>query len=205
MQPATSSDGSSRVPRSVRALRWILYGLLLLSATLTLAGLPELQREVAAGRWPRAALALPAVLLGLFIVGYAAYRFTLVRAGRYPAGKALVQVGLMLLVLGVVGSVILDRARPAPGPTKRVDFTRMLASPDPEARAMAAELLRHRPRDVATPHVERLCQLVEDPAADVRREAHATLVQLAGKDAGGEGAGAGDRWRDYWREYGFVP
>lgn len=201
--PAAGSTGEGRLPRSVRALRWILFGLLLLSTVLTLVGLPELQREVAAGRFPRAALAVPPAFLALFIVGYAAYRFVLVRAGRYPAGKALVQLGLMMLVLGVIAGIALERGQPAAG-DRPVDLGRALASADPDARAMAAELLRHRPREVGLAQVARLVELLDDPSAEVRRQARAALVQLAGEDVAGEGRDAPGRWRAYWRERGAL-
>jgi len=195
------SGGGGKLPPFVRSLRWILFALLLVSAALTLVGLPELQREVAAGRWPRAALALPPSLLAVFILGYAAYRFALVRAGRYPAGKALVQLGLMLLVLGVIAGIALERGRPAPA-DGAVDLGRALASTDPDGRAMAAELLRHRPRPTALAQVPRLIELLSDPSPVVRREARATLVALAGQDVGGDGADAPSRWLAYWRERG---
>lgn len=196
-------EGGPRVPPFVRSLRWILYGLLLACAALTLVGLPELQAAVAQGRWPRATLALPPTFLAVFIVGYGAYRFALVRAGRYPAGKALVQLGLMLLVLGVVASVALDRGRPpAASP---VDLARALASGDADARAMAAELIRYRPREAALPRVPKLLDLLGDPSVEVRRQARATLVALAGTDAGGDGPDMGDRWRAFWRSRGAVP
>jgi hypothetical protein len=54
--------------------------------------------------------------------------------------------------------------------------------------------------------VPRLVQLVDDPSPEVRRQARASLVALAGTDAGGEGAGARARWRAWWRERGVdVP
>ncbi|WP_248356209.1 HEAT repeat domain-containing protein [Anaeromyxobacter oryzae] len=187
----------------MRTLRWVLFGILAASAALTLVGLPELQRAVAAGRWPPAALALPPAFLAVFIVGYAAYRFVLVRAGRYPAGKAFVQLGLMLLVLGVVAGIARERGRPPVA--SPVDLARALTSSDADVRAMAAELLRHRPRAAALPQVPRLVDLLADPELAVRDQARETLVALAGSDAGGEGPGAADRWRAYWREQGVLP
>lgn len=205
MSPAATGDGrGARVPALARALRWILPALLLASAVLTLAGLPELQRAVAAGHWPRAALALPPALLTLFILGYAVYRFTLVRAGRYPAGKALVQLALMVLVVAVVGGIALERGQP-PGASAPVDLARALSSGDADVRAMAAELARHRPREVVEPLVPRLVELAADPAPEVRRQARASLAALAGADAGGDGPDAPARWRAYWEERGLIP
>jgi hypothetical protein len=180
-------------------MRWILFVLLLLAAALTFVGLPELQRAVASGRWPRAILLGPPAILSLFIVGYAGYRFVLVRAGRYSAGKALVQVGLMMLVLTVVVGLVWERGH-APPSDRIVDLARPLGSGDPDARAMAAELVRYRPPEVATRLVPRLIELLDDPSPEVRRQAHDSLVALAGADPGGVGSGAAARWRAYWRE-----
>lgn len=199
MSPATR-DGLGRTPGWIRALRWIVLALLLVSAALTLLALPELRDAVAAGRWPRAALALPVAIIGLFIVGYAVYRFALVRAGRYSAGKALVQLGLMLLVLGVIGGIALERGREGDAGVEPVDLGAALHALDADMRAMAVELVRHRPREVAVRHVDRLIELLDDPAPEVRRQAHATLVALAGADVGGDDADAAERWRAYWRE-----
>jgi hypothetical protein len=201
MSPATR-DGAVRSPPLVRTLRWVLYALLIVAAALTLVGLPELQREVAAGRFPSGTLAIPPAVLAIFIAAYGAYRFVLVRAGRYPAGKAFVQVGVMVLVLGVVAGLALDRRRvPAAEP---VDLGRALGSPDAGVRAMAAELLRHRSPETTAAQAGRLVELLGDPSAEVRHQAHETLVVLAGKDVG-DGPGAADRWRAHLRTAGLLP
>lgn len=185
----------AQTPPGVKTARWVLFGLLIASAALTLFGVPELQRAVAQGRWPPIALAVPPALLGVFIVGYAAYRIALVRAGRYTAGKAMVQVAVMLLVLGVVAGVVLvPSERPAPG-SAPLSLRQPLASPDPDVRALGAELARHRPREEALAIAPRLAELLDDPSPEVRRQAHLSLVAIAGGDVGGEGPGASARWR----------
>ncbi len=191
-----------RLASAVRAARWILFALLLASAALTLFGFPEIQRAVAAGRWPPLAVILGAALLAVFAVGYAAYRLVLVRAGRYPAGKALVRIAIMAAVVGVVVGLL--RAPPdgrAPG-QGTVDLERPLLSSDPEVRALAAEVARHRPRAQALLVVPRLVALLEDRTPEVRRQARLSLVALAGRDVGGDGPDAPARWRDYWRDAG---
>lgn len=201
--PARASR--ARTPRAVRAGRWILFGLLLSAAALTLFGPPELSRAFAGGRWPSAARAIPVALLGLFAVGYAAYRIALVRAGRYPAGKALVRIVLMGVLVGVVAGLLRtppDGARPGEGPVR---LARPLASADPEVRALAAEVVRSRPREEALAHVDRLVELLSDRSPEVRRQAERSLVALAGHDAGGEGPGAAERWREYWRAARAAP
>ena len=189
----SAPNGASRpwIPASARVLRWALAVLLAICAALTVAWLPELRSEVLAGRWPRGVLAVPPALLALFICGYAAYRLMLVRAGRYPAGKALAQLGLMLLALGVVTGVALDVRAP---PVRGNPLLRALRSGDAEVRAMAAELARHRPPEVARTLAPRLAELLGDPDPQVRREAHLSLVALAGEDLG-DGPEAAARWR----------
>lgn len=183
---------SRRTAGLVRALRWILWAVLFAAVFATLQGLPAL-RAANAGRLPASLAAVPAVLIALFIVGYAVYRFTLVRAGRYPAGKAMVQIALMSLVLALV--VRGTGERDASGGVDRpVDLSRALASNEPELRALAAEVVRGRPRPEGIRHAERLIVLLADPAAEVRRQAHASLVALLAQDLG-EGSGAEARWR----------
>jgi hypothetical protein len=200
MATGTKDGGNGRIPASIRSLRWILFALLFAAAVLTLVGVPELARSVAVGGWPRAAIAVPLAVLALFIAGYAGYRFVLVRAGRYSAGKALVQVGLMVLVLGVIAGAVIELAQAyrVERTGTPIDLAAPLRSATPEVRAIAAELARHRPRESAVRLVPRLIELLEDPSPVVRREAHASLVALAGRDLGAEGPDAVERWRRHW-------
>ena len=198
------AEGTSQpagLPGFVRALRWILFALLFASAAGALLVLPALDRG--AGRPPAVAISAVAALLAVFVVGYGAYRFALVRAGRYSAGKTFVQLGLMLAILGVVLGLSMERARDA-GPAGPVDLRRPLASSDPVARALAAELARHREPGEAIGYVPRLVELLGDDSPEVRRQARASLTALAGADAGGAGPDAARRWREYWRDRG-VP
>lgn len=190
-------------PRFVRALRWVLFALLLASAG-TLLVLPSLERGGARPPWGLVAAAWG--LLAVFVVGYAAYRFALVREGRYSAGKAFVQLGLMLAILGVVAGLSMDgwRAGAAARAAGEVALARPLASPDPDVRALAAEVVRCRPRAEGLRHAARLVELLEDPSPEVRRQAHASLVALLGADAG-EGAASVPRWRERLRAAGVGP
>jgi hypothetical protein len=187
------------VPSAIRALRWVLLVVLAVTAAASILGLPR----AAQGGWPSWARLLPVALLALFVAGYAAYRFALVRAGRYSAGKALVRVGVMLLLLGVIASIALERPSPA-SPGRGLDLAGPLASEDPVARALAAELARVRPAEEGRRHLARLAALAEDPSAQVRSEARASLDVLVGADAG-EGAGATGRWLALCRERGLLP
>jgi hypothetical protein len=186
---------------AARSARVVLYLLLLGAAAAALLVPPGAGGGEGPGRRPE--LLLAPILLGAFAVGFTAYRYTLVRAGDYHAGKAFVQVGLLglVLVLFVPGSV--ERWK-ASGATQPVDLTRQLRAADPEARAMAAELARHRSPEDARRYVPRLVLLLEDPSAEVRRQAADSLVALAGHDAGGDGPEATQRWRAYWAERGVA-
>jgi hypothetical protein len=186
------------IPGSIRALRWVLLALLFAAAAASLLGLPG----AAQGGWPGATRLVPVLLLVLFVGGYAAYRFALVRAGRYSEGKALVRVGLMVVLLGVIASISLERT---PGPIATgVDLAAPLTSQDPAVRALAAEVLRTRPPQEAQRHVARLLALLDDPASEVRREARASLGVLTGSDAG-EGQDATARWRELCQARGLLP
>jgi hypothetical protein len=173
-----------------------VVALLAVSTVLTLAWLPSLRAGVASGRWPRVVLAVPPTLLGTFICGYAVYRFALVRAGRYRAGKALAQLGLMLLALGLVAGVALD---PGPAVPQRGRLERGLRSGSPDVRALAAELARYRAADRVRPLIPLLVELLDDADPEVRREAHTSLVAITGEDLG-QGEGASARWRARFRE-----
>lgn len=188
-------------PGSVRPVRIALYLLLLAASLVCVFGLPSLEQSVREGRRSPWVLVVAPALLATFIGAFAFYRFRLVRAGRYHAGKAFVQVGLMVLALGLVLPTSLDRYRAA-GTVRPVDLSRHLASGDAEARAMAAELVRHRDRADALRYVPRVVELLADDSAEVRRQARASLVSLAGRDVGGEGAGAAERWRTFWESQG---
>src|SRR5512133_2980547 len=148
-QPRTS------LRRRLHAARLVLYFLLLASAAVTLIGAPVLEQAVREGRAPRLSLVASPALLAVFILLFATYRFALVRAGRALAGKAFVQVGLMVLVLSLVLPGSLERWRSA-GTIRPVELSRHLSAPDAETRALAAELARHREPADAIRYVPRL-------------------------------------------------
>lgn len=196
-------EAEGRALAFLRPVRPLLYGLLLAAAVLALTGVPYLEPAVREGRASPLVLMIAPALLAAFIVLFSVYRFALVRAGRYHAGKALVQVGFTVAALALVLPGSLERYRAA-GTVRPVDLTRQLASGDPEARAMAAELARHRAPADALRYVPRLVALVDDPSPEVRRQARASLAALAGVDAGGEGPAAAGRWRTWWQERGVA-
>lgn len=190
---AEEKEVSRWVVGLVKSLRWVLWILLLASVVASLEGLPALRDAAREGRLPTGLTLVPVVLMGAFIVGYGVYRFTLVRAGRYPAGKAMMQIALMSLFLALLVRWAGDRELPVAD--RPVDLGRALSAGEPDLRALAAEVVRARPRAEALPHAERLIALLSDPSPEVRRQAHASLVALAGRDLG-EGAASAGRWRD---------
>jgi hypothetical protein len=188
---------------TLRKARVAAYVLLFAAAAVTLFGEPIIEQAVREGRAPRAALVIAPALMAIFIALFAVYRFALVRMRRYHAGKAFVQVGLMVLVLALALPGSLERWRLA-RTVRTVDLGRHLDAADAEERAMAAELTRHRDRADALRYVPRLVELLDDPSPEVRRQARASLVALAGSDPAGDGADAPERWRAWWKTRGVA-
>ncbi len=116
--------------------------------------------------------AAPWVFL-LFALGFAAYRLALVAAHRYSPFKAFFQVLItavffMLLLPVQWGEVT---ARPATG------LPALLRDPNARVRLLAAEVARYRQDASVAPQ---LVKLLDDPSAEVRQEAHRSLVALNG-------------------------
>src|SRR5512137_1888674 len=98
--PSTPSPRED-LPTAVPYLRWTLFAILLAASGAALIGLP---RAEAAG-WSIWLRLVPVMLLVLFVGGYATYRYSLVRAGHYSAGKALVRVGALVLLTGAIAGI----------------------------------------------------------------------------------------------------
>jgi hypothetical protein len=149
-----------------RALGVVLYLLLAVALAVALLGdrlgLPAALRDAAP------------VAFGLFLVIFALYRFTLIRAGRYPFGRALYQVGAGVMLL----AVLFHRAPPA-APAQAEDLSALLESGDPLVRRLSCELARYRPGGAAVR--ERVKAHAEgDAEAPVREECRRSLQALAG-------------------------
>ncbi len=155
----------------IRPLRFLSWALLASAVAVTAFGLPDgVAARMASGAWPRLLHHLPAAVFGAFLLGFSVYRFALVRAGRYHAGKAFLQVGLGALVLAYMVATGVERdraaahagegvARPA-----AVDLAPLLTHAQPEVRAVACEALAHRPTgDPARPLARRLAGTDPDP------------------------------------------
>lgn len=154
------------------ALAGALYLLLAGSAVLALGArrFPGLLPE-------RLELAAPTVFL-VFLICFAFYRLALVRARKYPAFKAFFQIGaaaLFLMLLLPSGKNRYERA---------VDeLETLLSDSNPHVRALAAEVARHRPDGAK--YGPSLVRSLRDADAQVREEAHRSLVRLSGGDLGG--------------------
>lgn len=155
------------------ALAGALYVLLVASAALAL--------------WVRGAPARPPAMVVqaapwvffLFVVVFALYRFGLVRARRYPAFKAFFQVGagLLFFMLLLPG----NRMGLAPQAVES-DLAVLLKDANPQVRALAAEVARHRADGKTL--APALVAALEDRDPRVRAEAHRSLVALTGEDLG---------------------
>jgi hypothetical protein len=184
----------------VRILRPALYALLVASALLTFwAGGSIGGRQLGV----REARAAP-ILFGIFLVVFAVYRLALVRAKKYPAATGLFQIGLgaLVWVLLLPGS----HERLAAGREPARDNVEIyLSSPQPQLRALAAELAgyRNEPARYAGPLIERL----SDADPHVRESSRAALVRMSGGDAapGASGTAAQAQWRAFARDHGWIP
>ncbi len=121
-----------------------------------------------------------------FVLGFAAYRFSLVAAGRYSAFKAFFQIfvaALFFLLLLLPGSPFVKHRSTLP-------MEVLLRDPDARIRALAAEVAGFR-RDV--PSASLLIRLLSDPSAEVRTQAHEALVRL---NEGGDLGPSVAAWKD---------
>ena len=182
----------------VQFLRPALYVLLVVSAFLTFWAGGDI-----------AGLALPALLRGaapvvfaVFVVVFAIYRISLVRARQYPAMTGLFQVGLTMLIWVLLFPSTRRLIMPARG---RDDVAALLTSADPRVRSLAAEVAGYRAD--GSHYAARLIDRLDDADPRVRASARASLVKIAGIDAapGEEGAPAMEKWRTLARQRGWMP
>lgn len=147
------------------------------------------------GRFPEQLEALAPWVFLTFVILFGAYRFALVRAGKYPAFKAFFQVGAGVIFF----TLLLPNARDLyEAPREQRELVGLLSHPEARVRAMAAELVRHRPeaRQLAPALVDSL----RDEDAQVRREAHRSLVEIHGTDLGSpDSAGGTEAWEKQFR------
>lgn len=146
------------------ALGAVLYGLLAISLAVALLGE---RAPLVPQPWTAAA----PIAFALFLALFATYRFVLIRAGRYPFGRALYQVGAGLLFL----AVLLHRS-PTVVPARSDALPVLLQNADPLVRRLGCELARYRPDGAAS------LALVRDHAEHdqpwVREACQATLAAM---------------------------
>jgi hypothetical protein len=125
-----------------------------------------------------------------FLLLFAIYRFALVRARRFPAGKAFFQVGAgaLFLTLLLPGTTQQLRAEPR-------GIEELMVDRDAAVRALACEVVRTR--GDGRLHAQALVERLEDRDPEVRRQAWYSLQSLAGTDFGGPGPGAVERWQKW--------
>jgi hypothetical protein len=188
--PSTAGANALQPPEVIGGFRagpaflTVIYVALVVAAAVALSG----ERF---GFVPAGVRALAPMAFAVFVVLLGVYRFALVRAHKYSAMKAFVQVGIAVGFL-----LLLVRASPVPDVNASAQangLSRLFAHRDPEVRAAAAELARYRPASKEL--LGALVTALADPSAAVREAARGSLVALAGSDVGGEGSDATERWR----------
>jgi hypothetical protein len=126
-----------------------------------------------------------------FVVGFAAYRFALVAAGRYSAFKAFFQVFIAVLFFLLLRLPGIPFVSPPTAPA--MSLAVLLKDADPRVRALAAEVAGYR-HDAAS--AEALIGLLGDADAATRAQARAALVRLNdGGDLGADPAPWKERFR----------
>ena len=125
-----------------------------------------------------------------FVVGFAAYRFALVAAGRYSAFKAFFQVFIAVLFFLLLRLPGIPFVSPVTAPAMSLPV--LLNDTDPRVRALAAEVAGYR-RDAAS--APALIALLSDPDPATRAQARQALVRLNdGGDLGAEPAAWKERF-----------
>lgn len=170
--------------RSARAawfLRLVLYLVLVVSALVTMLGLPAIERRVDATTLDPFWLLAPSLCFGIFLLVYAIDRFRLVRFRSYPSGRALFQVffGLVFLMLLLPSSIVEYRSALVSRPA-RDELTALMHHRDARVRAMACELAGLR--SGGGRYVQALGQALVDRNARVGAAARLALRRVTGRD-----------------------
>lgn len=171
-------------------LTLLLYFLLVASAAVSLG----VQRG-AIGASEQARQTAPWVFLA-FAVGFGVYRLALASAHKYSAGKAYFQVGVAALFSMLLFLNAGQQKVPVP---HGEDLAPALSDQSPRARALAAELARHRPD--GRRYAQDLVRALGDPDPAVAAAAHQSLVSLnQGADLGPPSdPAAAARWTERFR------
>ena len=149
----------------------LLYVMLASSAALSLLA------THAPGALPQKLESIAPLAFVAFLVVFSLYRLRLVRDRKYPAFKALFQIGA-----GIIFLTLLLPAAKTRYEGKGEDLEALLLDGNPNVRALAAELARYRPE--GSKYGAALVKALGDPDPRVREQAHRSLVRLAGRDLG---------------------
>jgi hypothetical protein len=182
----------------VQFLRPALYLLLVLSAFLTFwAG-----GDIGGFALPAALRGAAPAVFAVFIIVFAVYRISLVRAKRYPAMTGLFQVGLTMLIWVLLLPSTRKMIVPPRGTAD--DVPALFSSADARVRALAAEVAGYRGNGAR--YASGLIDRLNDADARVRTRAHESLTRLAGTDAspGEEGRAAMEKWRALAHQRGWI-
>ncbi len=161
-------------------LRVVLYLALALSALVTMAALPPIQRRVEAGQLHPMWLLAPSGFFGLFLAIYLADRILLLRYRNYPAGRALFQIvfGLLFLVLLLPSSVREYRSVLQTRPPKQ-SLQALMKHSDARVRAVAFELAGRRPE--SRRYLSALGAGLNDRAEPAQTAAQDALMRITGQ------------------------
>ena len=162
-----------------------MYVLAALAALATLQLAPALKGAVSRGALQSFWLKVPTLIYVLFVIVYAIDRFWLVRRSKYPAGKALFQVGFALIFSLIVPNAVM-RAPPEVTVLER-DAARAgtynaIQDPRPEVRvnlALAAGF-----EGVSRERVKTLVLLLDDSDERVKIAARRVLSKWSGVPQG---------------------
>ena len=166
-------------------LRIGMYVLAALAALATLQLAPALKGAVSRGALQSFWLKVPTLIYVLFVIVYAVDRFWLVRRRKYPAGKALFQVGFALIFSLIVPNAVM-RAPPEvtvldDAADKHSDY-RVLEDPRGEVRATVALALGFE--GISSERVKTLVHLLDDSDERVKLAARRVLSKWSGLPEG---------------------
>ncbi|MBN2361203.1 MAG: hypothetical protein JXR83_17240 [Deltaproteobacteria bacterium] len=162
-------------------LRLVLYLALVVSALVTLFGLPEIQRRVDANTLAPLWLLAPAFFFGLFLLVYAVDRYRLVHFRSYPSGRALFQVflGVVFLMLLLPSSIVEYRSALTSRPS-RDELSTLMRHRDARVRALACEVAGTRRE--GTSYLQALGNALADRNGKVSAAARQALRRITGRN-----------------------
>jgi len=181
-QPAATDKGNQKgivwqtgaqASPHARPVRVLLSVALVVSALVSLFGYEEIQVRVMARQLAPMWRLVPAAVFCIALIIYAIDRVLLVRAARFPSGKAFFQValGLALLTFHLPGG-LRDYETGKIQALVRDDVVALMHHSDARVRALAAELAGRRENPAYT---RDLTALLQDPSEDVRTAAQQAL------------------------------